>query len=77
MIKRLKILLLIFCLALSMPLAYFVIRTYQGLEQEEVATLSYFAETLFDDMERALARWAVPFFSMNVNILLTGGGPVA
>jgi signal transduction histidine kinase len=38
-----------------MPLAYFVIRTYQGLEQEEVATLSYFAETLFDDMERALA----------------------
>jgi len=55
MIKRLKILLLIFCLALSIPLAYFVIRTYQGLEQEEVATLSYFAETLFDEMERALA----------------------
>jgi len=55
MIKRLTISLLIFCLALSIPLAYFVIRTYRGLEQEEVATLSYFAETLFDEMERALA----------------------
>jgi signal transduction histidine kinase len=53
--KKLKLLILIFSLALSIPLAYFVLKTYRGLEQEETATLSYFAETLFDEMERALA----------------------
>jgi hypothetical protein len=52
--KRLQILILIFCLTLSVPLGYFVVRTYQGLKQEEAATLSYFANTLFDEMERAL-----------------------
>jgi signal transduction histidine kinase len=29
-------------------------RTYRGLEQEETATLSFFANTLFDEMEQAL-----------------------
>ena len=53
--KKLKLLILIFTLALSIPLAYFVMRTYRGLAQEEVATLSYFAETLFDEMEQSLA----------------------
>jgi len=53
--KKLKLLILIFTLALSIPLAYFVLRTYHGLAQEEVATLSYFAETLFDEMEQTLA----------------------
>ncbi len=53
--KKLKLLILIFSFALSIPLAYFVLRTYYGLEQEEVATLSYFAETLFDEMEQTLA----------------------
>ena len=53
--KKLKLLILIFSLALSIPLAYFVLRTFHGLEQEEVATLSYFAETLFDEMEQMLA----------------------
>jgi signal transduction histidine kinase len=53
--KRLQFLILIFCLTLSIPLGYFVVRTYQGLEQEEAATLSYFANTLFDEMEQALA----------------------
>ena len=52
--KRLKILILIFCIALSVPLAYFVVRTYQGLEQEEVATLRFFGDTLFDEIEQAL-----------------------
>jgi hypothetical protein len=55
MMKKLKLLILIFSLALSIPLAYFVMRTYDGLEQEEVATLSYFAGTLFDEMEQRLA----------------------
>ena len=52
--KRLKFLILIFWVALSIPLAYFVLRTYRGLEQEEVATLSYFADTFFDEIEQAL-----------------------
>ncbi|UCB53215.1 MAG: HAMP domain-containing histidine kinase [Candidatus Zixiibacteriota bacterium] len=53
--KRLKILILVFCLALSIPLAYFVLRTYRSLEQEETAELRYFAVTLFDQMEEELA----------------------
>ena len=53
--KRLRVLILIFCVALSIPLAYVVFRTYRGLEQEEVGELRYFAETLFDKMEEELA----------------------
>ena len=52
--KRLLILILIFCVTLSVPLGYFVLRTYRGLEQEETAALSYFANTLFDEMEQSL-----------------------
>ncbi|MGD2038934.1 MAG: HAMP domain-containing sensor histidine kinase [Desulfobacterales bacterium] len=52
--KRLQILILIFFVALSVPLGYFVLSTYRGLEQEEAATLNFFANTLFDEMERAL-----------------------
>jgi signal transduction histidine kinase len=54
--KRLKLLIVIFSLTLCIPLAYFVVRTYRGLEQEEVATLRFFADTLFDKMEGALAE---------------------
>ena len=54
--KRLKLLIVIFSVALSVPLAYFVVRTYQGLAQEEVATLRYFADAMFDKMEGALAE---------------------
>jgi signal transduction histidine kinase len=53
--QKLKFLILIFSLALCIPLAFFVLKTYRGLEQEEAATLRYFAETLFDEMEQALA----------------------
>ncbi len=53
--KKLKVLILIFSLALCIPLGFFVFKTYRGLEQEEAATLRYFAETLFDEMEQALA----------------------
>ena len=53
--KKLKLLILIFSLALCIPLAFFVFKTYRGLEQEEAATLRYFSETLFDEMEQALA----------------------
>ena len=54
--KRLKLLIVIFSFLLSIPLAFFVVRTYHGLAQEEVATLRFFADTLFDKMEGALAE---------------------
>ena len=57
--KRLKILILVFCVALSIPLAYFVLRTYWSLEQEERGELRYFAVTLFDQMEEELANLIV------------------
>ena len=53
--QKLKLLILVFSLALCIPLGFFVFKTYRGLEQEEAATLRYFAETLFDEMEQALA----------------------
>jgi len=53
--KRLKLLILVFLIALSLPLAFFVLKTVRGLEQEEVATLQYFADAIFDEMERSLA----------------------
>jgi signal transduction histidine kinase len=58
-VKRLKILILIFCLALSIPLGYFVLRTYWSLEQEEISELRYFAVTLFDQMEEELASFVL------------------
>ena len=55
--KRLKILILIFCTALSIPLGYFVLRTYWSLKQEEISELRYFAVALFDQMEEELASF--------------------
>jgi len=52
--RRLQILILIFCLTVSVPLGYFVLQTYRGLQQEEAATLEFFADTLFDEIERFL-----------------------
>jgi len=53
--KRLKIFILIFCLALITPLGYFILHTYDSLAREEEAELRFFAETLFDRMEEELA----------------------
>jgi len=58
-VKKLKILILIFCAALSIPLGYFVLRTYWSLEQEEISELRYFAVTLFDQMEEELASFVL------------------
>jgi signal transduction histidine kinase len=52
--KRLTLLILVFCVAVSIPLGYLVLRTYRSLKQEEVAQLRYFAETLFEEMEQEL-----------------------
>lgn len=53
--KRLKLFILIFFAAISVPLAYVVWQTYAGLEQEERSQLAFFSETLFDQMEKELA----------------------
>jgi signal transduction histidine kinase len=53
--KRLKIIIILFSIALSIPLAALILRTYQGLEREEVSKLRFFAEALFDEMEDELA----------------------
>lgn len=53
--KRLKLYILLFCVALAAPLGYFVVRAHQGMVQEELAELTFFAEALFDEMEKELA----------------------
>ncbi len=62
--KKLKLLIVIFSLSLSIPLAYFVVRTYRGLEQEEVATLRFFADRLFDKMERVTENMTMSNFNL-------------
>lgn len=54
--QRIKLYILLFCLALSIPLSYVVWRTYKSLEQEERGQLRFFAETIFDDMEKELTE---------------------
>jgi two-component system, OmpR family, phosphate regulon sensor histidine kinase PhoR len=53
--KRLRRLILLFCLAISIPLGYVIRHTYQGLGQEERAQLRFFSEALFDEMEKEMA----------------------
>ncbi|MEE4357773.1 MAG: HAMP domain-containing sensor histidine kinase [Desulfococcaceae bacterium] len=53
--KKLRVLILLFCICLSLPLAWFVFRSHRSLEQEEISQFRYFAQTLFDEMERELA----------------------
>lgn len=53
--KRLVTYISLFFIALSIPLAFFILRAYRGIEQEEQAELQYFATTLFDEMKEELA----------------------
>lgn len=53
--RRLKLYILLFGIALALPLGYLVLSTLEGLEREEEAEMRYFAEALFDDMEEELA----------------------
>ena len=55
--RKLKALILVFVATLTIPLGYFVWRTWRGLAQEERAELGYFAETLFDRMETELVEF--------------------
>jgi len=49
--KRLKLLILVFCIAISLPLAYVARQSFIGLAEEERAQLRFFCQTLFDEME--------------------------
>ena len=53
---RLKFFILIFCLALSIPLGYLVLTTNTSLDREERAEMQFFADALFDRMARELAN---------------------
>ena len=54
--KKLTALLVLFTLAISIPLAYLMLRTYRSIEQEELSELRYFAETVFSLMETELSE---------------------
>jgi signal transduction histidine kinase len=45
----------VFAVGIWLPLGYFVLQAYRSLESEEAATLSYFADTLFDEMQESVA----------------------
>ncbi len=53
--KSLLRLILIFALGLALPLGYLVVQSYRSLAAEEAATLSFFAETLFDEIQGSAA----------------------
>lgn len=54
--KKLRLLLVIFLTCISVPMVHVVYRTYQGLAQEEEAKLRFFADALFDAMEKEMAQ---------------------
>jgi signal transduction histidine kinase len=53
--KSLRRLILIFAIGVALPLAYLVVQAYRSLEAEEAATLGFFAETLFDELQESVA----------------------
>lgn len=75
--KRLRALVLLFFVALLTPLAYLVWHTYRSLEQEALAELRYFGETLFVEMERSLSELVKQEENRPVDAYTptAGGGP--
>jgi len=53
-LKKLRLLIFIFCLTVSAPFIYFALQANKNLEKEEMAELQYFADKLFDEMEEDL-----------------------
>jgi signal transduction histidine kinase len=53
--KSLRRLILVFAIGLALPLGYLVVHSYRSLKAEEAATLSFFAEALFDEMQESAA----------------------
>ena len=54
--KRLKLIIWIIFLSLSVPMGYFIVQTYRGLKGEETARLRFFADTIFDEIENELMQ---------------------
>ncbi len=54
--SRLKLLILIFLVATSIPLTFVIYQSYSGLQQEERAQLRFFSTTLFNTIEQDLAE---------------------
>ncbi|MBU0479930.1 MAG: HAMP domain-containing histidine kinase [Proteobacteria bacterium] len=54
--KRLRLILIVFALLLTVPLVWLVTRTYDGLAREETSQLAFFAETILDQMEVDLSQ---------------------
>lgn len=52
--KKLKLLMVVFSLAVSVPFIYFALEAHKNLKKEEQAELQYFADKLFDEMEEEL-----------------------
>lgn len=52
--KKLKLLIFVFCLTVSAPFIYFALEAHKNLEKEEMTELQYFADKLFDEMEEDL-----------------------
>ncbi|MFP4476704.1 MAG: sensor histidine kinase [Desulfatibacillaceae bacterium] len=73
--KRLRLLILVFVIAVGLPLGYMALRTYESVRQEEVARFRYFAQTLFDDMEASLAELVIREENRPVDDYAPGGGP--
>ncbi|MBI9077059.1 MAG: HAMP domain-containing histidine kinase [Desulfatibacillum sp.] len=55
-INRLRIIIILFCVALVAPSAYFIHHARLGMEQEERGALQFFADTILNYMEEDLAR---------------------
>ena len=54
--KRLKILIFVFVIALVLPISWLIFQTYISLKQEEISQLRFFATELFAQMEEELAQ---------------------
>lgn len=53
--KSLRRMILVFAIGLSLPLGYLVLHSYRSLAAEEAATLGFFGEALFEEMQEAAA----------------------
>jgi len=54
-LKRLRLYMIIFCVLVSLPLAFVAWRTYGALDRETQAQVRFFAERLLDEIEAELA----------------------
>ena len=53
--KRLRLYMVVFCVMISLPLAFVAWRTYEALDREAQAQVRFFSERLLDEIEAELA----------------------